>query len=699
MSIRTGGKLALVLTLLAVPMMVSAASADAGELSKFEAWSKVYDEINGDRDVVIRLAPSRFFATKKVETHGFVRLDLIEGKVAIELAKLDQAVDVWLLDNKPGPGKSIVPEDGDVVIHLGRLAPTKDGADVFFEKNLGPDAFRGVEVNWIYVSEAGADPAKSRLLYASRTSYENRYTRARLAREGFSEPLGAKLTPHSNGRSVDLESIMPLGKMGVISAAPIIARKPHRILVTKGLVPEKIFIGGDVFFHETFEGNGRSCGTCHPPQNNQTIDLPFMQGLPDSDPLFVAEQRPPYDPISQLERPELMRNFGLILENVDGLQDPNVTFVMRGVPHSLSMGTSVMPPPGVTREQVGWSADGAPAPGTLREFLLGAIIQHYPKNSLARVFKEDVPPGYPFDFRMPTDDELGLSELFSENTGRLNELTLANLSLYNANAEAGRTRFIGSGCNGCHNNASANVGPNAMGPNLNFLTNVEKLPNPAQGFMGINFPPDGGFGTMPNDCDMDGTIDPDCFGDLTFNSVGLIESADTPPFFHNNVVPTIEGAVQFYQGPPFAPAPGLGFTPLEVDQTGAFLRVINAAFNLQMSIQRNKAALTIDPETALVPDFVTFVGIRGTANRLLLLSNDEIRDAIEVLTGSPLGVLNPDSVELATKAGKLNREAISQTNLQKRLEVMELAVSYLRKANALLGTGIEYKLGSGNLLF
>lgn len=698
MTYRTRGKLAVALafSFLIAPMVAGMASADDGEVSKYQIWAKVYEEINGDRDVVIRLAPARFFATKKVDIHGFVRLDLIEGKVAMEFAKVDRDIDVWFVDNKPGPGKSIIPEDGDVVIHLGRLGPAADGGIVTLKRDLGPDAFRGVELNWIYVSEAGTDPAKNRLLFAARSANEVRFTRERLARDGFVEDVPLKRVVTTNSRALEqARSAMVPGKMG-----PIIATKPHKILVTKGLVPEKIFVGGDIFFNEEFEGNGRSCKTCHPAENDQTIDVPFINTLPDSDPLFVAEQRPPSDPISTLERPPLLRYFGLILENVDGNDDPNTKFVMRGVPHSLSMGTSIEPAPGATTEPVGWSGDGAPPPGTLKEFLLGAIIQHYPNNSLARVFKEDVNPGDPFDFRMPTDQELELSELFSKNVGRLNDLVLANVSLTNTDAEAGRVRFLqpssfGLSCNTCHDNAGANIGTF----NDNRNTGVEQLVNPAQGFMGINFPVDGGFGTMPNDCDGDGQLDPypNCLGDMTFNSVGLIESADTAPFFHNNVVQTVEGAVQFYQAAPF-PAP-LGFSALEVDQTGAFMRVINAAFNFQMAIQRGKAARIIDPETAFVPDLVTFVGIRGTANKLLLLANLEIEDAINGLRGSPLGALNPQSIDLAKKAFDYNREAVHQTNLNKRLRAMEKAIELLAEANRLLGRGVNYRLGAGNLLF
>ena len=58
------------------------------------------------------------------------------------------------------------------------------------------------------------------------------------------------------------------------------APKPEEALITKGK---------EIFFNETFNGNGRTCGTCHPESDNFTIDPAFIATLPDDDPLFVAE--------------------------------------------------------------------------------------------------------------------------------------------------------------------------------------------------------------------------------------------------------------------------------------------------------------------------------------------------------------------------------------------------------------------------
>jgi hypothetical protein len=94
-----------------------------------------------------------------------------------------------------------------------------------------------------------------------------------------------------------------------------------------GLVLE----GQRLITEETFGGNGRTCATCHAATNNFTIDPEFIRGLDHNDPLFVAE----FDPaLRNLERPRLMRSRGLILENLDGFENPGV---MRGVPHTLGL--------------------------------------------------------------------------------------------------------------------------------------------------------------------------------------------------------------------------------------------------------------------------------------------------------------------------------------------------------------------------
>ena len=142
---------------------------------------------------------------------------------------------------------------------------------------------------------------------------------------------------------------------------------------------ELIARGREIFFNETFDGNGRTCGTCHRAEDNFPITPSFIATLPKDDPLFVAEFIPALK--QNFENPRLMREFGLILENLDGFDTLATRFTMRGVPHTLGLRTSVSSPQG---PRTGWSGDGAPGDGSLRGFAVGAVIQHSTR-SLDRV--------------------------------------------------------------------------------------------------------------------------------------------------------------------------------------------------------------------------------------------------------------------------------------------------------------------------
>ena len=78
-----------------------------------------------------------------------------------------------------------------------------------------------------------------------------------------------------------------------ISCAGLIACQPAPLPdVPPDLKAELVAKGRRIFFNETFNGNGRTCGTCHPADNNFTIDSPFIARLAKDNPLFVAEFNP-----------------------------------------------------------------------------------------------------------------------------------------------------------------------------------------------------------------------------------------------------------------------------------------------------------------------------------------------------------------------------------------------------------------------
>lgn len=310
-----------------------------------------------------------------------------------------------------------------------------------------------------------------------------------------------------------------------------------------------------------------------------------------------------------------MRQFGLILENLDGFDQPGV---MRCVPHLFSLNLTVQPrPDNVAKagfgDSTGWSGDGqalelpggVTTNGTLREFTIGAVFQHFPK-TLKRVPDED--------FRLPTDEELVAIEAFLRSLVRQNEIDLDGMTFQSPVVEQGKILFNSTAkCFMCYENAGA-INFNSVNGNAN--TGIEDqigLPNK---LIDPTVPRDGGFGVEPDG--MDG------LGDGTFSVPPLIEAADTPPFFHNNSVNTIEAAVGFYNSRAFNDSPagqfvgGISLDGSQVVAIASLLRMLNALENIRLSNVQDEKAKAAKLH-------------RG--RELLAVSIADTQDAIEVLTG------------------------------------------------------------------
>ncbi|MDH3317784.1 MAG: hypothetical protein OER43_18720, partial [Gammaproteobacteria bacterium] len=295
-----------------------------------------------------------------------------------------------------------------------------------------------------------------------------------------------------------------------------------------------------------------------------------------------------------------------------------------------------------------------------RAFATGAVIQHFTKttNRVAGA-----------DFRLPTDAELDALEAFQLSLGRQSDLELP-LSLIGVVASRGQEIFLDNTlgkCNACHFNAGANGDPNIFGAannNLNFNTGVEDLPDQPADLTGENVPPDDGFG-IP--------------GNGEFNTPPLVEAADTGPFFHNNSVETIEGAVAFYNGASFNDSPagqllagatgsGINLDATQVVAVAAFLRVINVLENIRSS--NELIARAIDPTTG--PE---------RARELLERAASETEDGMQVLSG---GALHPNAAAELDAAHTLLERAIASTSERARDSLAREAVATQSRARTRL---------------
>jgi cytochrome c peroxidase len=419
--------------------------------------------------------------------------------------------------------------------------------------------------------------------------------------------------------------------------------------------------GRELFNNETFNGNGRTCATCHPATNNFTIDPAFIATLPKSDPLFVAETNPA---LAKLENSKALREKALVTENVDGFDRPGV---LRGVPHTLALPVSIAPDADEDSDTVfpdgsrpvhalGWTADGSPEDGSLRQFAVGAVVQHFPK-TLDRVKGED--------FRLPTDAELDALEAFQRSLGRQKEVDLAALTFLDDAAQRGKDLFEGVGsnrsCTACHANAGANVVDDEA-PDEPFNDNFDT----GTRLLGTG-PDEGGFG-QDHQAGVPG------FGNGTINTPPLIEAADTAPFFHNNSAATLEDSIRFYTTPTFANSPSGAFggafvlNNRAIADIAAFLRALNARENAHSA-------------------FAGVVDARRERNNAELLQAvaADVEDGIEVLEASDLA---PDAVAAFEDAGRLIAEVAT------RPKALGEAQSVLRGIPSLIA--VESQTVAGN---
>src|SRR3990172_9730300 len=447
-------------------------------LSGYEQWKAMAKKSGADRNLVLPLGYSKALSFKFTNAHGIARIDLINGSISVEVSGLSdkEAFDVWLVDNESAPKDSVKPEPWDKMVRVDSLKHV--GTTSRLDACLDREALKDFKIDLLAVAQYNKNPGEAGLLFGSPSLFQRLYyneQRGQVAKLGFD-------TSNRLGLANQDKLTFPFN---------FLVPKPALAVGESALsMEEMIAFGEELFFEETFDGNGRTCGTCHPMENNFTIDPDFIADLPDDDPLFVAEFNPK---LAQLEKPALMIQVGLILEKVHGLDNPTQKFVMRGVPHTLPFPTSLLRDaniPGVfPAEMTGWSGDGAPGGGTLRDFATGAVTQHFTKTLKRK-------PGK--DFRLPNDEELDAMEAFQLSLGRQMDPDLSTLMLQSPDAQTGKNIFVnGTGnmaapgkCSACHRNGGALHTPNSE--NRNFYTGVENLPKPTP--MAGN-PRGGGFGT------------------------------------------------------------------------------------------------------------------------------------------------------------------------------------------------------------
>ena len=652
------------------PVAASIGNVDT-VLTAYEKWKAGYSRHGGDRDFVLALGHSKGLSNEFTRARGKMTLDLNDGSLSVQVKGLNKQkdYDFWLIqDHAAG---TAAPEADDRMLRVGTLEHR--GERSVLTTMLDRVNLRGFEIDQVALTRSGKRPEEAGLLFGSPNLFQKLY---------YSElnglfAQGAQNGGHKSGN-------------GWCFLIPTSAYAEGQNEGIPALLATLIEDGEDLFFNETFGGNGRTCGTCHPAENNFTIDPGFIATLDPCDPLFVAEcDRPPECPpcVADLEKPDLMRNFGLILENVDGFEDPTNKFVMRGVPHLFALVTSITPPLSTDPDfsyanATGWSGDGAPnqddelfgleAVGSLRDFALGAVRQHFTK-SLNRM------PGT--DFLVPTAEELDAMEAFQLSLGRDENppVLTGALQFTEPVVQTGKGLFAAQGqCIFCHFDAGAVE--IRFRENMILNTGVEDLPDIPYRLFDPTIPRDGGFGREEN------PPGSGVFGDGRFNIQPLVEAADTPPFFHNNARTTIEDAVDFTNSDEFNNSPGAQSegVAIDLDQTqvnalAAFLRTLNALENMRNSDELDKKVRDAGFDEISLEDG------RGIMN----ISKADVNDAIQVLKQGPHN-LSPDARDHLVKARKKLNKAINAETEADRTFYLQKSINQKKQARNLICTACPF---------
>ena len=585
-----------------------------------DGWRENYEAKGGNAEVLkLLLGYSKALSKNYTQGHGQFQLNLKNGEMIFQAKGMDAGqYDLWLVDSM---NKSI-DSNANNLLKLGSFDVANGKGSM--EAQLERSKLLGFTLNSIVVSKAGQSPLDNivitgapdlmhKLYYADKPWLTTAMGDFKGITQDAATPFGFLLPKAANADT--LSDLTPV--LGVLVAQ-----------------------GRQVFHNETFNGNGRTCGTCHRADNNFTIDPNYIMKLPPTDPLFVAETNPA---LADLENPVLMRKHGLILTNVDG---PGID-VFRSVPHTLALATTIkteleadggeFAADATMANATGWSGDGAPGSGSLRDFTLGAVAQHMPKTMSRN-------PGT--DFRLPTNDELDAVQAYMLSLGRSKDYPVYQLTFNDPLTEAGKDLFdtktnpkdvkgvpiVGktANCNGCHQNAGGRSSSTKANPTRN--TGIEQMKIHPARLLKPDMAYDGGFGTDPAYCGADAGDNPNCFGDGRFNTTPLIEAADTAPYFHNNAVSTLEEAIAAYNSDAFNTSPGhlskatdrtIKLDSTQVVAVASFLRAINALENIRMSDQLDNQAKQINNN--------------ATAREIAGLASEENQDAIQVLKEGVLG--------------------------------------------------------------
>src|ERR1044072_5553889 len=246
----------------------------------YKAWAANFEQNGGERNIILPLNSSRVTTSKQASGYGLAKLNLIDKRVSVEVRGFPEteALDFWVIDNASPSGGTVLPEEVDALVGVGSLSHEAGVAKL--DDSFGNEAPPDFEPDLIAITPAGKSPVEDRLLTGQTTLFHRLYHSEKQGRFGVLTDSDKPAQPvRRKGMFERLADFLSPSVQADIGPTP----NPSTAL--EHLITE----GRNAFFNDTFNGNGRTCGSCHREQNNLTIYPEFIATLPPSDPLFVAE--------------------------------------------------------------------------------------------------------------------------------------------------------------------------------------------------------------------------------------------------------------------------------------------------------------------------------------------------------------------------------------------------------------------------
>ena len=533
----------------------------------FTQWAAHYANYDPYTQTPIRLGYIKGLSRRFTKALGRAEINFKTGEVTVNLNGLaslpeGQEYQVWLVDHIPGEHNSValdLGKGGDRIINLGSLPTT--GPTVF---SVSPEELAQFEVDMAAVMRTALNRAPEFVVGGLQSIFFkiNRQARVTRERNGFALVATA-------------EAAKPSGK-------------------TDGFIKK----GREIFFNETFKGNGRTCGTCHREENSFIINPTFIQELTaqelakdkPEDPLFVAGI---FDPGTQtvnfpnpnlppglFEDPPRMFSSGLILENQDGFDDvcgfpgtvdgeagciavENINDICNAekCEYEDSKSNRRDPPTVINMQITGTFGLGGDIPD-LQAFDIGAVVQHFPI-TLNRIAGED--------FRLPKKHELEAMEAFQNSLLLPKDVADPGFDPFHfvlpGAQQRGAAAFragvfeqaAGSAgkCIACHGAPFVDGAPvdHSIRVTLDNSVNFDTGVNALAFSQALPFD-DGGEAADGAVCGSDFTLGPGSCAGGSFDTRPLIGVKNTAPFFHNGASPTLRDAVLFYASLEFLQSTG-----------------------------------------------------------------------------------------------------------------------------------------------